>query len=57
MNGKLVSLKHQLQNGDTVEIITSKNQTPNKDWLKHRDDSGQVEDPTARQSGSKSPGA
>ncbi len=34
LNGKLVSLKHQLQNGDTVEIITSKNQTPNKDWLK-----------------------
>lgn len=34
INGKLVSLKHQLENGDTVEIITSKNQTPNKDWLK-----------------------
>lgn len=34
INGKLVSLKHQLQNGDSVEVITSKNQTPNKDWLK-----------------------
>lgn len=35
VNGKIVSLKHELQNGDTVEVITSKNQTPNKDWLKY----------------------
>lgn len=35
INGRLVSLKHELQNGDTVEIITAKNQTPNKDWLKY----------------------
>ena len=35
LNGKLVSLKQKLQNGDTVEIITSKNQTPNKDWLNY----------------------
>lgn len=34
VNGKLVSLKHRLQNGDTVEVITSKTQTPSKDWLK-----------------------
>lgn len=34
INGRLVSLKHVLQNGDTVEVITSKNQTPSKDWLK-----------------------
>jgi GTP pyrophosphokinase len=34
VNGKLVSLKHRLQNGDTIEVITSKTQTPSKDWLK-----------------------
>lgn len=34
VNGRLVSLKYQLQNGDNVEVITSKNQTPSKDWLK-----------------------
>jgi GTP pyrophosphokinase len=34
VNGRLVSLKHTLQSGDTVEVITSKNQTPSKDWLK-----------------------
>lgn len=34
VNGKLVTLKHKLKNGDTVEVITSKNQHPSKDWLK-----------------------
>lgn len=34
VNGKMVQLKHQLVNGDRVEIITSKTQTPSKDWLK-----------------------
>lgn len=34
VNGRLVSLKYQLGNGDTVEVITSKTQTPSKDWLK-----------------------
>jgi len=33
VNGKLVQIKSKLTNGDTVEIITSKNATPNKDWL------------------------
>ena len=33
VDGKIVPLKHKLQNGDTVEILTSPNQTPSKDWL------------------------
>jgi GTP pyrophosphokinase len=34
VNGKMVSLKHRLKSGDTVEVVTSKTQTPSKDWLK-----------------------
>ena len=34
VNGKLVPLKYKLKNGDTVEVITSKNQTPSEEWLK-----------------------
>ncbi|MFP2995943.1 RelA/SpoT family protein [Spongiivirga sp. MCCC 1A20706] len=33
VNGKLVPLSHPLQSGDQVEIITSKNQKPNSNWL------------------------
>lgn len=33
VNGKMVPLRHKLQNGDRIEIISSKNQKPNKDWL------------------------
>jgi GTP pyrophosphokinase len=33
VNGVMVSLRHELHNGDTVEIITSQNQHPSKDWL------------------------
>ncbi len=34
VNGRLVPLKHELKNGDIVEVITSPHQTPSKDWLK-----------------------
>jgi guanosine-3',5'-bis(diphosphate) 3'-pyrophosphohydrolase len=33
INGRMVSLKYKLQNGDTVEIITSPNHVPSRDWL------------------------
>jgi guanosine-3',5'-bis(diphosphate) 3'-pyrophosphohydrolase len=34
VNGKMVPLSHELKSGDQVEIITSKKQTPNPDWVK-----------------------
>ncbi len=34
VNGRMVPLKHQLANGDQVEVMTSKNQTPSPDWEK-----------------------
>lgn len=33
VNGRMVPLRYRLKNGDTVEIITSPTQHPNKDWL------------------------
>ncbi|MFH1491180.1 MAG: bifunctional (p)ppGpp synthetase/guanosine-3',5'-bis(diphosphate) 3'-pyrophosphohydrolase [Pseudomonadota bacterium] len=33
INDKLVPLKYQLRNGDMVEILTSNNHHPSKDWL------------------------
>ncbi len=34
VNGKIVPLDTQMHSGDQVEIITSKNQHPNKNWIK-----------------------
>jgi len=33
VNGELVPLRHELRNGDTVEIVTSPNAQPSEDWL------------------------
>jgi guanosine-3',5'-bis(diphosphate) 3'-pyrophosphohydrolase len=33
INGKIKTIKHTLENGDRVEIITSKTQKPTMDWL------------------------
>jgi GTP pyrophosphokinase len=33
VNGRLVQLKYELQNGDIVEIITAKHQRPKQAWL------------------------
>ena len=34
MNGRIVPLDTILHSGDQLEIITSKNQHPNKNWVK-----------------------
>lgn len=33
VNGKVVPIKHVLHNGDKIEILTAKSQTPKQDWL------------------------
>ncbi len=33
INGRMVPLREQLHTGDVVEILTGKNQKPNRDWL------------------------
>lgn len=33
VNGRNVSIRHKLKNGDQIEIITSPNQSPKRDWL------------------------
>ena len=48
VNGKLVALNYQLQNGDTVEIVVSKaDRGPTLDWLNPH--AGYVKSATARQ--------
>jgi GTP pyrophosphokinase len=34
VNGRIVQLRHQLKNGDRVEILTKADHKPNRDWLK-----------------------
>ena len=34
VNGRIVPLRYELRSGDTIEIMTSPNQKPSKDWLK-----------------------
>ena len=33
VNGQIIPLSRPLQNGDTVEVLTSETQTPSRDWL------------------------
>ena len=33
VNGQIVSLRHEIANGDVVEILTQKSHTPSRDWL------------------------
>ncbi len=34
VNGKFVPLRHKLEKGDVVEIVTNKNQRPRRNWIK-----------------------
>src|SRR5258707_2232547 len=33
LNGQMVTLRHEIVNGDVVEILTQKGHTPSRDWL------------------------
>mmetsp|Transcript_6311 Transcript_6311/g.13179 ORF Transcript_6311/g.13179 Transcript_6311/m.13179 type:complete len:866 (+) Transcript_6311:81-2678(+) len=34
INGRMVPMRHKMQNGDTVEVLTSTDQVPRREWLK-----------------------
>src|SRR5262249_6711201 len=34
VNGRIVSLRYQMRNGDVVEVITQPHSHPSRDWLK-----------------------
>jgi guanosine-3',5'-bis(diphosphate) 3'-pyrophosphohydrolase len=34
VNGRLVKMSHELESGDTIEIVTRADQQPSKDWVK-----------------------
>lgn len=35
INGRIVPLRHEIQNGDVIEILTTSNSKPSRDWLSH----------------------
>jgi GTP pyrophosphokinase len=35
VNGKSVPIRYKMQNGDKIEILTSKNQSPKRDWINY----------------------
>lgn len=35
INGRIVPIKTEIQNGDVVEILTTSNSKPSRDWLNH----------------------
>ena len=35
INGRIVPLRHEIQNGDVIEILTTTNSKPSRDWLNH----------------------
>ncbi len=35
INGRIVQLRTELQNGDVIEILTTSNSKPSRDWLNH----------------------
>ncbi len=35
INGRMVALRNEIRNGDVIEILTSPNSKPSRDWLNH----------------------